>query len=53
MGHHDEGKGRFSTGQERDEPTTDSEHRGDFAEGQEGDHASDDLRRGDFAEPHD
>jgi hypothetical protein len=41
---------RFSEGQEESEHSPDSEHRGDFAEGQEGPHHSDDLRRGDFAE---
>ena len=50
MGHHDEEKGRFSTGQERRDPTTESEHRGDYAEGQEDEHTPDDLRRGDYAE---
>ena len=50
MGHHDDKRGRFSTGQETDDPTPESEHRGDYAEGQEGEHSSDDLRRGDYAE---
>lgn len=43
-------QGRFSEGQEEKEDSPDSEHRGDFAEGQEGPHHADDLRRGDFAE---
>jgi hypothetical protein len=50
MGHHDDEKGRFSTGQERRDATADLEHRGDYAEGQEGEHTPDDLRRGDYAE---
>ena len=60
MGHHHDEEGRFSTGQERREPTGESEHRGDFAEGQEdeGHVPPEELRRGDFADgqeelPHD